>query len=84
MSKFREASRESLLLTGTPSVRTSKILNANIVCAGNPSHCKTVASFDNILCIRAPVLELPPLCLDLLNTALCHSSIKQRVQRIFS
>ena len=40
MSEFREASRESLLLTGTPSVRNSKILNAAIVCAGNPSHCK--------------------------------------------
>ena len=39
MSEFREASRESLFLTGTPSVRNLK-LNAAIVCAGNPSHCK--------------------------------------------
>ena len=44
-----------------------------MACAGNPSHCKTVASFDNIRCTRAPVLELPPLCLDLLKTALCDS-----------
>ena len=36
-----------------------KILNANIACAGNPSHCKMIASFDNILHIRVLVLELP-------------------------
>ena len=39
VSEFREASRESLFLTGTPSVRNLK-LNAAIVCAGNPSHCR--------------------------------------------
>ena len=39
MSEFGEASRESLFLTGTPSVRNLK-LNAAIVCAGNPSHCR--------------------------------------------
>ena len=39
VSEFREASRELLFLTGTPSVRNLK-LNAAIVCAGNPSHCR--------------------------------------------
>ena len=39
VSEFGEASRESLFLTGTPSVRNLK-LNAAIVCAGNPSHCR--------------------------------------------
>ena len=39
VSEFREASRESLFLTGTPSVRNLK-LNAAILCAGNPSHCR--------------------------------------------
>ena len=34
-SEFCEASRESLFLTGTPSVR-----NLKLHCAGNPSHCK--------------------------------------------
>ena len=40
MSEFREASPELLVLTGTPSVRNLKFLNAAIECAGNPSHCK--------------------------------------------
>ena len=40
ISKFREVSQESLLLTETPSVCYLKILTASIACAGNPSHCK--------------------------------------------
>ena len=39
MSEFREASRESLFLTGTPSVRNLKF-RMRPHCAGNPSHCK--------------------------------------------
>ena len=38
-SEFREASRESLVLTGTPSVRNLKF-RMRPHCAGNPSHCK--------------------------------------------
>ena len=38
-SEFREASRESLVLTGTPSVRNLKF-RMRLHCAGNPSHCK--------------------------------------------
>ena len=39
MSEFREASRESLFLTGTPSVCNLKF-QRRLHCAGNPSHCK--------------------------------------------
>ena len=39
MSEFREASRESLFLTGTPSVCNLKF-RMLLHCAGNPSHCK--------------------------------------------
>ena len=39
MSEFREASRESLFLTGTPSVCNLKF-RMRLHCAGNPSHCK--------------------------------------------
>ena len=54
MSEFREASRESLFLTGTPSVRNLK-LNAAIVCAGNPSHCKQLRVCEDSLHSRACV-----------------------------
>ena len=36
----------------------SKILNAAIVCAGNPSHCERLGVLRR-LCIRVLVLELP-------------------------
>ena len=39
LSEFREASRESLFLTGTPSVCNLKF-RMRLNCAGNPSHCK--------------------------------------------
>ena len=39
MSEFREASRESLFLTGTPSVCNLKF-RMRLHCAGNPSHYK--------------------------------------------
>ena len=38
-SKFREASHESLILTGAPSVHNLKF-RMWLHCAGNPSHCK--------------------------------------------
>ena len=38
-SEFREASHESLVLTGTPSVCNLKF-RMRLHCAGNPSHCK--------------------------------------------
>ena len=58
VSEFREASRESLLLTGTPSVRNLKFKCKHSMCWKSQS-LQTVASFNKILCIRVLVLELP-------------------------
>ena len=79
MSEFREASRESLFLTGTPSVCNLKF-QMRLHCAGNPSSLQTVASFAKILCIRVLVLELPTQWFKALSDE-CH--INPRLQRMF-
>ena len=53
-SEFREASRESLVLTGTPSVRNLKF-RMRLHCAGNPSHCKRLRVLRRLLYSRACV-----------------------------
>ena len=58
MSEFCEASRESLLLTGTPSVRNLKVECGHSMCWKSQS-LQMLASFEKIFCIRVLVLELP-------------------------
>ena len=58
MSEFREASPESLLITGTPSVRNLKFECGQSMCWKSQS-LRTVAGFEKVLCIRVLVLELP-------------------------
>ena len=58
MSEFREASPESLLITGTPSVRNLKFECGQSMCWKSQS-LRTVAGFEKVLCIHVLVLELP-------------------------
>ena len=80
MSEFREASRESLSLTGTPSVRNLKFECGHSMCWKSQS-LQTVASFAKILCIRVLVLELPTQWFKALSDE-CHNN--PRLQRMFS
>ena len=57
--EFREASRELLLLTGTPSVHNLKFLMRTYRVLELPVTAKMIASFDNILHICVLVLEIP-------------------------
>ena len=80
MSEFREASLESLVLTGTPSVRNLKFECKHSMCWKSQS-LQMIASFDKILCIHVLVLELPTQWFKALTFDDCH--VNPRLQRMF-
>ena len=80
MSEFCEASRESLVLTGTPCVRNLKFECKHSMCWKSQA-LQTVASFNKILCIRVLVLELPTQWFEALTFDDCH--VNPRLQRMF-